>query len=55
VLPLDAILMRLSLGVLVGLLVSLLTSIFWALVIGVAAFYLLLVIARKPIQTWPPR
>lgn len=54
-LPLDAILMRLSLGVLAGLLCSLLTSDFWALVVGVAVFYLLLVISRKPVQQWPPR
>jgi len=54
VLPTDAILMRLSLAVLAGLVASLLTSSRVALIVGVAVFYALLVLFRKPKRpTWP--
>lgn len=53
-LPLDVLVMRAALAVLVGFLADVVLSRHWAIFVGVLAFYVLLVVARKPVSKWPP-
>jgi len=53
VLPLDAILMRLSLAGLAGIVASVWLADKWAAFVALLVFYVLLVIFRKPVQVWP--
>jgi hypothetical protein len=54
VLPLDVIVMRAALAVLVGFLADVVLPRHWAIFVGVLALYVLLAVARKPVKQWPP-
>lgn len=53
-LPLDVLLMRGCLAAVVGLVAGAWLSWRWTLVVAVVVLYVLLVVARKPVNKWPP-
>lgn len=52
--PLDVLVQRATLAVLVGFLADVWLPRHWAIFVGVLAFYVLLVVGRKPVSKWPP-
>jgi hypothetical protein len=54
VLPLDVLVQRAALAVLIGFGADVVLARHWAIFVGVLAFYVLLVVGRKPVSKWPP-
>lgn len=53
-LPLDVLILRGTLAAIAGVVAGAWLPWRWALLVGLVALYVLLVVARKPVTKWPP-